>query len=220
MKRILSLCLVAVMLTLSLLSFTACAGQSACVYFSERDTSGRDIAYAKIEFKNYGNVYLLLDRTTAPRTVDNFLKLASENFYDGLTMHRIIENFMIQGGDPKANGSGGSDDKLYGEFKQNGYSKNDLSHLYGVISMARGGDDMNSASSQFFICNADSTHLDGNYAAFGYVISGLQIVDKITKDTVKYANASSGTISDKSKQAVIVTITEVTSEEALAAANA
>ena len=217
MKKIISFCLAAVILSLSLLSLTSC-GQDACVYYTERNTVGRDIRYAKIEFKDYGTVYLLLDATTAPISVNNFLDLANSKFYDGLTMHRIISDFMIQGGDPNANGSGGSENEIYGEFYANGYLHNDIKHLYGVISMAR-GDDPNSASSQFFICNADSSHLDGNYAAFGYVIAGLGIVDKITSETVKYADASSGTIKDKSKQAVILSIREITKEEALEATN-
>ena len=217
MKKALSLLLAVTILALSLLSLTSCGGQNACSYFTERDTEGHTLRYAKITFKKYGEVYLLLDETTAPVSVNNFLNLASKGFYDNLTMHRIIENFMIQGGDPSANGSGGSEDEIYGEFLENGYLHNDIRHLYGVISMAR-GDDPNSASSQFFICNADSPHLDGKYAAFGYVISGLGAVDKITRDTVKYAAAGSGTIADKSKQAVILSIREVTAEEALAAA--
>ena len=215
MKKAISLLLAAVILSLSLLSLASCGGQSACSYLTERDTEGHTLRYAKISFKKYGDVYLLLDETTAPVSVNNFLDLAEAGFYDNLTMHRIMDNFMIQGGDPNANGSGGSENEIYGEFAENGYIKNDILHLYGVISMAR-GNDPNSASSQFFICNADSPHLNGKYAAFGYVISGLSVVDKITEKTVKYANANSGTIADKSKQAVILSIREVTAEEALA----
>lgn len=217
MKRILSFILATALILMSLLSLAACGGQDACVYLNERDNEGRDIKYAKIEFEKYGTVYLLLDATAAPITVANFLELANEGFYDGLTMHRIIENFMIQGGDPKADGSGGSGKNIYGEFRATGYTDNDINHLRGVISMAR-GDDYFSASSQFFICNADYPSLDGNYAAFGYVISGLSVVDKITARTVRYADAKSGTIADKNRQAKILTITEVSAEEALAAA--
>ncbi len=185
----------------------------ACEYLETRDTAGRDIHYVKIVVKDYGDIVLLLDATTAPITVENFLNLASSGFYDGLTFHRVMENFMIQGGDPLANGLGGSSNKIKGEFDANGH-ENDISHIRGVISMARSSDSYDSASSQFFICNADSVFLDKNYAAFGYVISGLSVVDKITRKTVKYADASSGTIDDVYKQAIIETITEIPAEQA------
>ena len=152
-----------------------------CKFAYERDVTGRDIKYAEISIKDYGKIVVLLDATTAPVTVENFVKLANEGFYDGLTLHRIIKDFMIQGGDPKGNGTGGSDKEIKGEFAENGHT-NDISHLRGVISMAR-SDDPNSASSQFFICNADATDsLDGKYAAFGYVVKGLSVVDKITSE--------------------------------------
>ncbi len=136
----------------------------------------------------------------------NFKKLVSEGFYNGLTFHRVLENFMIQGGDPLANGYGNSDQTVKGEFALNGH-QNDISHLRGVISMAR-GNDMDSASCQFFICNADSAGLDGEYAAFGYIINGLSVVDKITESTAKYASYygthyCNGMIATKSLQAVI-----------------
>ncbi|MBE6678229.1 MAG: peptidylprolyl isomerase [Ruminococcaceae bacterium] len=148
--------------------------------------------HVEIAVKDYGTIKLELDPTYAPITVDNFIKLAESGFYDGLTFHRIIENFMIQGGDPDHNGTGGSDTTILGEFSANGV-KNDLSHKRGVISMAR-STAMNSASSQFFICHQDSEHLDGKYAAFGYVTEGLHVVDAIAKDaeptddngTIKY----------------------------------
>lgn len=171
-----------------------------CSYRETRDVEGRETVTVKMTVKDYGEVTILLDATTAPVTVANFTKLVSEGFYDGLTFHRVIKKFMVQGGDPEADGTGGSDGKIFGEFSSNGH-ENDIKHLRGVISMARSGDP-NSASSQFFICNADSPHLDGSYAAFGYVISGMSVIDAITKDTAKYGN-SSGTISDKSLQAVI-----------------
>lgn len=138
--------------------------------------------YADIEIEGYGTITLQLDRKTAPITVDNFVKLAESGFYDGLSFHRIIDGFMIQGGDPLANGYGGSDEEIFGEFASNGYLKNNISHLRGTVSMARNGQDNNSASSQFFIVHKDSTHLDGDYAAFGWVISGMEIVDKICED--------------------------------------
>ena len=156
----------------------------------------------------------MLDATTAPITVANFLKLANEGFYNGLTFHRILNNFMIQGGDPKANGTGGSDETIKGEFTANGV-ENDISHLRGVISMARNGYSMNSASSQFFICNADAPHLDGQYAAFGYVLAGLSVVDSITKEGMNYTSSDvNGAISYKKDQPVIISATEISKEEA------
>lgn len=131
----------------------------------------------EMNITDYGKIVLELDRDNAPITVDNFVKLVNEKFYDGLTFHRIINNFMIQGGDPLKNGTGGSDNTIKGEFSSNGVN-NKLTHKRGVISMAR-SQDMNSASSQFFIMHKDNTSLDGNYAAFGKVISGIEVVDKI-----------------------------------------
>ena len=119
-----------------------------------------------------------LDADTAPITVTNFIKLTKEGFYDGLTFHRIIDGFMIQGGDPLGNGTGGSDEKIKGEFARNGVTNN-ISHKRGVISMARASYSMDSASSQFFIVQKDSDFLDGQYAAFGHVTSGMDVVDKI-----------------------------------------
>jgi peptidyl-prolyl cis-trans isomerase B (cyclophilin B) len=145
----------------------------------------------------------LLDRTTAPITVDNFVKLANEGFYNGLTIHRVKADFVIQGGCTKGDGTGGSSTTIKGEFSSNKYYGNDLSHIRGVISMARSGASMDSASSQFFICNADATNLDGAYAAFGYVINGMSIVDAITTNCAKYATGNSNSIPDKSKQPVI-----------------
>ena len=157
-------------------------GTGACEYLESRDVSGRDIKYAEICVKGYGKFVVLLDATTAPETVANFVALAESGFYNGLTFHRIITDFMIQGGDPKGDGTGGSDKTIKGEFSSNGHP-NDISHKKGVISMARGGNDNNSASSQFFVCNADaSKSLDGNYAAFGYVVEGLSVVEEITAE--------------------------------------
>ena len=155
--------------------------------------------FVEIKVKDYGVITVQLDWDNAPKTCRNFVNLANEGFYDGLTFHRIIEDFMIQGGDPKANGTGGSDKDIYGEFLANGH-RNTLSHKRGVISMAR-SNDYDSASSQFFICNADSTHLDGQYAAFGKVVNGMEIVDKVTEDFVRYT--TNGVITDKTKQPVI-----------------
>jgi peptidyl-prolyl cis-trans isomerase B (cyclophilin B) len=119
----------------------------------------------------------------APKTVENFVSLAKEGFYDGLTFHRIIKGFMIQGGDPLGNGTGGSKKTIKGEFASNGV-KNDLSHTRGVISMAR-SKDPNSASSQFFIVHEDSPHLDGDYAAFGKLVEGYDVLDRLAQTPVK-----------------------------------
>ena len=158
--------------------------------------------YADIEIENYGTITVALDKTSAPVTVDNFINLATSGFYDGLTFHRIMEGFMMQGGDPKGDGSGGADSKIVGEFKQNGYDNN-LSHTRGAISMARAMA-YDSASSQFFIVHEDSTFLDGTYAGFGYVTEGMDIVDQICEEAVPTDN--NGTI-PKEAQPVIKTIT-------------
>lgn len=136
--------------------------------------------YADIDIKDYGKITVKLDPGAAPETVKNFVTLANEKFYDGLTFHRIIEGFMMQGGDPNGNGNGGSDKTIVGEFSANGYD-NPLSHTRGAISMAR-ATDPDSASSQFFIVHKDSTFLDGNYAVFGYVTDGMDVVDKVCED--------------------------------------
>ncbi len=136
--------------------------------------------HAEIIVKDYGKIDVELDADTAPITVTNFVKLVQDNFYDGLTFHRIIDGFMIQGGDPNGDGTGGANENIKGEFSNNGV-KNDISHVRGTISMARSSDP-DSASSQFFIMQADSTYLDGDYAAFGHVTSGMDVVDKICKD--------------------------------------
>lgn len=132
---------------------------------------------AVIAVADYGSITLTLDRTAAPATVANFVALARDGFYDGLRFHRIIDGFMIQGGDPNGNGTGGSGKTVTGEFSANGFD-NPLSHTRGAISMARSSD-YNSASSQFFIVHEDSTYLDGNYAVFGYVTDGMDVVDAI-----------------------------------------
>lgn len=131
--------------------------------------------HATIKVEGYGAIKLELDADVAPVTVANFAKLAGEGFYDGLTFHRIIEGFMVQGGDPNGNGTGGSDEKIVGEFSDNGHP-NSISHVRGSISMAR-SQAYNSASSQFFIMQADTPSLDGQYAAFGHVTEGMDVVD-------------------------------------------
>ena len=146
---------------------------------SEELLSGKH--HVEIEIKDYGTIKAELDADIAPITVTNFVNLAKDGFYDGLTFHRIITGFMIQGGDPLGNGTGGSDEEIKGEFLANGV-ENSLSHVRGTLSMAR-AQDYNSASSQFFIMHEDSLYLDGQYAAFGTVTEGIEIVDKICEDT-------------------------------------
>ena len=168
--------------------------------------------YADIEIADYGTVTVQLDQSAAPVTAANFVNLAKNGFYDGLTFHRIMAGFMMQGGDPKGNGTGGSDTKIKGEFAANGHD-NPISHKRGVISMARSGENpwygitaemaYNSASSQFFIMHRDAPGLDGQYAAFGWVTSGIEIVDAICADAEPTDN--NGTI-PAAKQPVIETI--------------
>ena len=132
----------------------------------------------KLDIKGFGSMLIELDPIAAPKTVANFEALVEKGFFDGLTFHRIIKGFMIQGGDPKGNGTGGCKPEIYGEFKSNGWAQNTISHKRGVISMARTSDP-NSASCQFFIVHEDSEFLDGDYAAFGKVIEGMDVVDEI-----------------------------------------
>ena len=139
-----------------------------------------------IEMEHGGKILLELYPDAAPKTVANFEKLVSEGFYDGLTFHRIIPGFMIQGGDPLGNGMGGAEKQIVGEFKQNGYN-NPLKHERGVISMARAYDP-NSASSQFFIMHKNAPHLDGAYAAFGRVVEGMETVDEIAAIPTDYSD--------------------------------
>lgn len=160
--------------------------------------------HAEIVIKDYGTIALELDADVAPITVENFAQLVNEGFYNGLTFHRIISGFMIQGGDPQGTGMGGSDKEIKGEFAANGV-KNNISHTRGVISMAR-ATAYDSASSQFFIVHQDSKFLDGNYAGFGRVTSGIEIVDKICADTKVEDN--NGTVL-KANQPIIEKITMI-----------
>lgn len=164
--------------------------------------------YAVIDVADYGTITVALDSEAAPTTVENFVSLAEQGFYDGLTFHRIIDGFMIQGGDPNGDGSGGSEETITGEFSDNGY-ENDLSHTRGAISMAR-SDDYDSASSQFFIVQEDSTYLDGSYACFGYVTDGMDFVDQICEDAEP--TDDNGTI-EAEDQPVITSITIYTADE-------
>ena len=161
-----------------------------------------------IEVENYGTIHAVLYGETAPITVANFVKLAGEGFYDGLTFHRIISGFMIQGGDPLGNGTGGSSEKIKGEFAQNGV-KNPIPHKRGVLSMARSSA-MDSASSQFFIMHDTATHLDGSYAAFGCVTDGIEVVDAICQNTP--VTDGNGTVA-AGYQPVITSITVIEKPE-------
>ena len=177
-----------------LCSFVLCISLFGC----QKETKNY---IAKIKVENYGTITLKLEGKKAPITVQNFVDLAKSGFYDGLTFHRIIKGFMIQGGDPNGNGTGGSDKTIKGEFKDNGV-KNNIKHKRGVISMARSSD-YDSASSQFFIMQEDNDSLDGQYAAFGHVTKGMKIVDQICEDADPMDD--NGTIAE-SKQPVIKTI--------------
>lgn len=144
---------------------------------AENTPAAGELHHVEMEIADYGVITLELDSAAAPATVENFLKLAGDGFYDGLTFHRVMAGFMMQGGDPEGTGYGGSDETIPGEFAQNGWD-NPISHVRGVISMAR-SNDPDSASSQFFIVHQDSTFLDGQYAAFGRVTQGMEVVDAV-----------------------------------------
>lgn len=183
---------------------------------TDSNTEKYGIHHAVITVENYGEIKVELDGDTAPITVKNFVELSKSGFYDGLTFHRIISGFMIQGGDPLGNGTGGSDKNIKGEFSLNGV-ENNITHARGVISMARSGSAyeqylaygykmsdlpeeaqadikkaLNSASSQFFIMHQDNQGLDGSYAAFGHVTEGMEVVDAIAENTA--VTDSNGTV--------------------------
>jgi len=169
------------------------------------ESQAKGTHHAEINIKDYGVIKVELNGDVAPITVANFINLANSHFYDGLTFHRIIDGFMMQGGDPLGNGTGGSDNTIKGEFSQNGV-ENNLSHTRGAISMAR-STDMDSASSQFFIVQSDSTYLDGQYACFGYVTDGMDIVDEICKNAV--TTDSNGSVSAENQPVInSITITD------------
>jgi len=184
-KKFLGLCILCLFCTM-LLAGCKNKEQEESILPPTQDDSKQYLSgkhYAQIDVANYGLITLELNADAAPATVTNFINLIQENFYDGLSFHRVINGFMIQGGDPDANGSGGSGVTIPGEFSLNGF-ENPISHLRGTISMARTNDDYNSASSQFFIVQQDTTTLDGSYAAFGKVLYGMDVVDEISAQTM------------------------------------
>ena len=182
MKKLLSLFVLSALLFVSLLSLSSCNGRKAGV---------------RMTVKDYGVIELELDRDAAPKTVKNFVSLVKQGFYDGLTFHRVVEGFMIQGGDPKGNGTGNGPRNVKGEFLMNGY-ENPIIHERGVISMAR-SNDYDSASCQFFIVHESTPEnrwaLDGQYAAFGRVTKGMEVVDAIVENAI-IANPSSGLVAN------------------------
>ncbi len=184
------------------------AGFAVFAGMNTREADENDVLtgkhYIQMDIADYGTIVAELDADTAPITVTNFMKLTESGFYDGLTFHRIISGFMIQGGDPNGNGTGGSDQKIKGEFKANGV-ENNLAHERGVLSMARSMAN-DSASSQFFIMHAAAPHLDGQYAAFGKVLSGMEIVDQIC--SMVPVTDYNGTVS-KENQPVITSIKRI-----------
>lgn len=174
----------------------------------EKNSSGEMLSgkhHAEIEVKDYGTIKVELDADTAPISVTNFINLAKKGFYDGLTFHRIISGFIIQGGAPKGDASGSSEKNIKGEFQSNGV-ENNISHTRGVISMARMDGQPDSATSQFFIMHEDSPSLDGEYAAFGHVTEGIEVVDKICENVQPVDG--NGTVEEKD-QPVITTIKAV-----------
>lgn len=173
-KKMLIVELVILVVLIAIAAFFVIGGQKKADPLAPTD-------YVQIDIADYGTITAELYGNTAPITVKNFMKLAEEGFYDGLTFHRIISGFMIQGGDPLGNGMGGSSENIKGEFMLNGV-ENNITHERGVLSMAR-SQLYDSASSQFFIMHANADHLDGQYAAFGRVLSGMEVVDAICANT-------------------------------------
>ena len=216
MKKHIKSILIIMLMTITMTAMlTACGGSDSEEVddFADMETEaevkekaeGIGIHHAEIEVQDYGTIKLELDGDEAPLTVQNFMDLANEGFYDGLTFHRIMDGFMIQGGDPLGNGTGGSENTITGEFANNGI-ENSISHEKGVISMARSSDP-DSASSQFFICVADSQFLDGDYAAFGHVTEGQDVADQIAADAEPTDN--NGTIPAEAQPVITkITITD------------
>ena len=173
-----------------------------CAYYADREFKEEDVTYVELKVEGYKKpIVILLDESIAPITVKNFVSLVEKGFYDGLTFHRIIKGFMMQGGDDSHLPEDEQATSIKGEFLSNGY-KNELMHKRGVISMARTSV-ADSASCGFFICDADAPHLDGDYASFGYVLEGMRTVDKIIDSAIPYVVGGNGQIPEKSHQPVI-----------------
>lgn len=204
MKKKYLLCLLSLLMMASLL-LAGCGKKEEADDLSECLTG---TYYVALEVADYGTIMLKLDADAAPRTVTNFVSLVNNSFYDGLTFHRVINGFMIQGGDPNGNGTGGSDSSIRGEFSSNGI-ENEISHIRGTVSMAR-SNDPDSASSQFFIVQQDAPHLDGNYAAFGQVVAGMSVVDAICASVS--VEDDNGTV--KKENQPVITSAYLTTEDA------
>ena len=187
MKKFISVML-AILMTFGIVAFSGCTSDKEEIKEEESQTEidfGTSNPVAVITVKNLGKITVELYYEKAPNTVKNFISLANKGFYDGLTFHRVISGFMIQGGCPEGTGTGNPGYGIVGEFAANGI-ENDIVHTRGVISMARGSYSYDSAGSQFFIMHEDATHLDGQYAAFGMLIDGMDIVDQIAASETDY----------------------------------
>lgn len=200
MKKTLKLIVTLIIMSLAL---TACTKEKASEETKEKvDTTHRKV---QMEMEDGGKMVFELYPEYAPITVENFVKLSERGFYNGLKFHRIMKGFMAQGGDPKGNGTGGSDETIKGEFSDNGFDQNELKHVKGVISMAR-SNNPNSASSQFFIMDGEGSFLDGKYAAFGKLIEGEDTLDKIINTPVN-RNPNTGEVSMPKEDVVIKKVT-------------
>lgn len=181
LKKLFKSMTVVLALIMAVTALSACGKQEA----KTDEAASQQPQKVLVTMENGGEFIIETAPQYAPETCANFISLVQEGFYNGLTFHRVIDNFVAQGGDPNGNGTGGSDKSIKGEFSANGFEQNTLSHTRGVVSMARRGGDMDSATSQFFICYDTVTSLDGEYAAFGKVVEGMEVVDeflKITRD--------------------------------------
>lgn len=192
--KFISICLVSAML----FAFVGCTGK--------QNQEPAEHSFVKVTMENGKSFVIELYPEYAPETVENFLNLVNSGFYDGLTFHRVIADFMAQGGDPSGDGTGGSDKEIKGEFRENGFTQNTLSHDRGVVSMAR-SNDPDSASSQFFICYSGNfkSSLDGKYAAFGKVVEGMEVVDSFLEIEMAYS-ASDQSFSKPTKPIVMETV--------------
>lgn len=199
MKKILSI-LLSIVVFASVFAFAGCNDNSAVTDNEDKTAAGGEYPVATIEVEDYGTIKVELYYDKAPNTVRNFVSLANKGFYNGLTFHRVIYGFMIQGGCPLGTGTGDPGYSIKGEFSGNGFEGNDISHERGVISMARASYSMDTAGSQFFIMHQAASYLDGQYAAFGRVIEGIEVVDEI-------AGVTTNTSDKPTKDVVIKSVT-------------